>query len=130
MTYSRWIGIAAGLMIVVSGFLPWGKVPISGIGDLTGFGAEGFTKFGKPVLFNIYLLPIIFLLFFLPKTWTKKINPLITAIGFAWAIRNLLLFSTCWGGECPSIDYGIIIYVASCFMLMFMTFFSKVPQKK
>jgi len=129
MKYSKWIGIAAGMVIVLSGFLPWGKVPVHGVGVLTGFGVEGFTKFGKPVLFNIYLLPVILLFLFLPQTWTKKINPLIAAIGLAWAIRNFLLFSTCRSGDCPVTAYGLFIYFAACFVLLLMTFFSKVPSK-
>ncbi len=130
MRYSKWIGIVAGMLIVVSGFLPWGTVPVSGNIELTGFGSEGFSKFGKPVLFNIYLLPVLYLFFLLPKIWAKKLNPLVAAIGLAWAIRNLLLFSTCRGGFCPETNYGLYIYFASCLLMLLMTFFSAVPAKK
>jgi hypothetical protein len=130
MRYSKWIGIFAGILIVVSGFLPWGRVPVSGIIELTGFGSEAFSKFGKPVLFNLYLLPVLYLFFLLPRTWAKKLNPLVAAIGLAWAIRNVLLFSTCRGGFCPETDYGLYVYFASCLLLLLMTFFSAVPAKK
>jgi len=129
MQNSKWIGIGAGLLIIVSGFLPWGRVPVPDVAPLTGFGSVEYTKFGKPVLFNIYLLPLLFLLFLLPQAWTKKINPLVAAISLAWALRNLLLFSTCRGGFCPTIDYGMYVYFGACLLLLVMTFFSVVPKK-
>jgi hypothetical protein len=125
MRYASWIGIGAGLLIILSGFLPWGSVPVAGNTPLTGFGADSYSKFGKPVLFNLYLLPVLILFFLIPYNWAKKINPLIAAIGFAWAIRNLLLFYTCRNGECPTTAYGIYVYLLACFLLLLMTLLTR-----
>jgi hypothetical protein len=97
---------------------------------LTGFSTDGFTKFGKPVLFNIYLLPVLFSLFLIPKIWAKKINPLVAAIGLAWAIRNVLLFLTCRNGECPETFYGLYVYFGACFLMLLMTLYSRIPTLK
>ncbi len=130
MKNSKWIGIIAGLVIIGSGFLPWGNVPVPGVGILNGFSSAIYPKFGKPVLLNLYLLPVMFVLFLLPRLWAIKINPLIGAIGMAWAIRNYLLFLTCKGGNCPVIYYGLYIYVAACFVLLLMTLLTPIPVQR
>jgi len=121
MKYSNWIGIIACLLLIISGYLPWGIVPVNGHTQVTGFGSASFDDFGKPVLFNLYLLPLNGLLFLIPRIWAKKINPFVAAIGLAWALKNLLLFITCRGGFCPTPLYGIFIYFSAAAIILLMT---------
>jgi hypothetical protein len=120
MRYSNYIGIAAGLLIIITAYMPWIYIP-SVDTFVTGMGASVKTVFGKPALMNFYLLPLILILFLVPRMWAKRANPFIGAIHFAWSLRNLLLLSTCRNGECPEKLIGLYLYFAASVLLLIMT---------
>jgi hypothetical protein len=120
MRYSNYIGIAAGIVMILAGIFPWIYIPSLNT-SVTGFGSETVTKFGKPVMMNIYVFVVNVAFFLIPKIWAKKMNTLIGAINFAWALRNLLLLSTCRNGECPERQVWLYVYVAAAFILLLMT---------
>jgi hypothetical protein len=99
---------------------------------VTGFGSETVTKFGKPVLMNEIMLAITSILFLVPKLWAKRMNPFVGAINFAWALRNLLLLSTCRNGECPQTTIWLYVYFAASLVVLIMTLLPdlKVIDKK
>lgn len=101
-------------------FMPWIYIP-SVQATITGFGSETQKLFGKPALMNVYLMVPITLFFLLPVAWVKRINPFLGAINFAWAIRNLLLLSTCRNGECPERMWWLYFYVFAAFIVLVMT---------
>ena len=52
-----------------------------------------------------------------------------TSIGFAWALRNLLLLSTCRNGECPEQFIWLYIYFAAAFVVLIMTLVPEIKIK-
>ncbi len=119
MRYSNYFGIAAGILMICAALFPWIYIPSLNT-SVTGFGSDTVTKFGKPILMNIYVFVLNVIFFLLPKVWAKKMNTLFGAVNFAWALRNLLLLSTCRNGECPEKQVWLYIYVAAAFVLLLM----------
>jgi hypothetical protein len=120
MKYSAHIGILFCGILVLTSYFPWIYIESLHL-HVTGVGADIKTVFGKPALMNFYLLPLIVLLFLIPKLWAKKINPFIGAINFAWALRNILLLSTCRNGECPQQKIALYLYFISAIVILVMT---------
>ncbi len=116
MKYSQWIGIAAAALLAWACYLPWVSIPsIPNI--ITGMDATG-THFGKPGKLHLIICGIATLLFAIPRVWAKRTNWVFCMIGFAWALRNLLLFTRCELGTCPQIRVGLIlVLIASVIML-------------
>jgi hypothetical protein len=129
MRYSNLIGIVAALLIVVISYLPWvtiDSIPLT----VTGMGASVKTVFGKPALMNFWMLGLCVVFFLIPKIWAKRINPFVAAINFAWALRNLLLLSTCRNGECPSKHPWLYVYFALSLLVLIMAILPDVKEKK
>ncbi len=124
MRYMKWIGFAAGVLLIASCFTPWvfigsRNLTISGI-DATG------TNFGKPGYFH-FLCAFFFLLFnFIPKIWAKRSNLLVAALNIAWAIRNFFVIAACQGGECPEKKTGLYLVVAASLIMLIATFFPSI----
>lgn len=113
-------------MITAAAF-PW--IYISSIdATVTGFGSATITKFGKPVLMNIFLFALNVLFFLIPKLWAKRLNPFVGAIGFAWAIRNVVLLGMC-RGECPERLTNLWVYFIASFILLVMTLLPDLKTK-
>jgi hypothetical protein len=129
MKYSNYIGILAGLLMIAAAAFPWIYIP-SVNATVTGFGSDVVTKFGKPVMLNIYLLAVNVLFFLIPREWAKKMNPFAGAINFAWALRNVLLLSTCRNGECPQQKPWLYVYLLAAFVLLIMTVLPEMKMKQ
>jgi hypothetical protein len=120
MKYSAHIGILCCGILILSAYYPWIYIESLQV-YIKGVGADVKTVFGKPALMNFYLTPILIILFIIPKLWAKKINPFAGAINFAWALRNLLLLSTCRNGECPQHQAALYVYFLSAVVILVMT---------
>jgi hypothetical protein len=131
MRYSNYIGIAAGLLMIFAAMFTWIYIP-SINATYTGFGSETFNKYGKPAMMNVILLVLATIFFLVPKLWAKRANPFVGAINFAWALRNLLLLSTCQNGECPETKIWLYVYFAASIVVLVMTVLPdmKVVEKK
>lgn len=119
MRYSNYIGILAGLLMIAAAAFPWIYIP-SIHATVTGFGSETLKKFGMPVLMNLIILVVNVCLFLIPRLWAKRMNPFAGAIGFAWALRNLLILSIC-SSECPEKQAGLYVYFGASLLLLIMT---------
>lgn len=107
MKYSQWLGVAAAAVIVLGCYLPWITIPsVSNI--ITGMDASG-TNFGKPGKLHLIICSIATLLFAIPRVWAKRTNWVFCMIGFAWALRNMLLFTRCELGTCPKVSIGLVL---------------------
>jgi hypothetical protein len=117
MRWMKWTGILAALLLIVSCFLPWVTIESKNI-TISGIESTG-TRFGKPGYFH-FLMSFFFLVFsFTPRIWAKRINLLIVAMNFAWALRNYFIVTSCEAGECPDKQLGIyIIPLASTIMMI------------
>ena len=124
MKYSQLTGIVTAVLIIVFCHLPWSIVTERNI-VISGMFAEG-TSYGRPGLMNIILSVVMIILFSIPKVWAKRTNLFITSICFAWSLRNYLIVTTCYYGECPQKQPALYGFVFFCFMAMLMSFFPKV----
>ena len=113
----KWVGILAAVVVIISCFFPWINIESRGI-TITGIDATG-TNFGKPGYMNI-LLSVLFIIFsIISRVWSKRVNLFISALNFAWAIRNLILLARCEGGECPSRQSALyVLFIASIIMMV------------
>ena len=122
MKYSKWIGIAASIILVIACFFPWTFHP-----DLnktfTGFFSEG-NAYGKPgkVFTVLAILAIVFYL--VPRLWAKRWNFLITAIVTAFAIKSFLAYSGCYRGICPEKQPAIWVMLVAASVMLLMAVFS------
>ncbi len=120
MKYSQLLGCIAVIALAASCYLPWSIIADKNI-LITGLSAPG-TVYGKPGLMHFVLGFLLILFFLIPKIWAKRINVFIAAINFAWCVRNYILLSTCFMGECPKLKYGIFIEILLSFVVLIMTF--------
>ena len=117
MKYSKWLGIAGVLLLIISCNMPWVQILSKGI-TVTGLEASG-THYGKPGLMNIIMGCLAFVFFLLPKIWAKRTNLFVCAFNIAWAVRNYILISSCHMGECPVKQAGLyLLLVAAALMLV------------
>ena len=124
MKNSQVIGIMMVIIVIASCFFPWVFIESKQI-NVTGLNAVG-TNFGKPGKMIIYLAAISSLLFFVNKIWSKRINVFVTAFCFAWSIRNYLILSACFAGECPEKKAALYVLVVSSAIMMVMSFLPKI----
>ncbi|WP_157611384.1 hypothetical protein [Sediminibacterium salmoneum] len=128
MKHSQTIGFIAVLLTILVCFMPWVVIESKEI-TITGFKAEG-TKFGRPGMFLVYMGAIAAALFLIPKIWAKRINVFLTAMFFAWAVRNYIILTTCDGGECPKKQVGLFLLLAFSAITMIMSFLPKIALPK
>lgn len=128
MKYSQIIGIITAVIVIVVCHLPWSIVVERNI-VINGMYTQG-TDFGRPGLLNIILSVIMIVFFCLNKVWAKRTNLFVGAIGFAWSIRNYILVTTCYFGECPQKQPALFALVLFSFLTMLMTFFPKIEIKE
>ena len=116
MKFSQWIGIASGILLILSGFMNWTWYP-----DIhkyfTGFFSEN-NIYGKPGKIFIYLTTIAILFFAVPRIWAKRWNVLICTIIVAFAIKTYILYTSCYRGVCPVKQPGIWIMGASAAIIL------------
>ncbi len=124
MKYSQVLGVVIAILVMSVCFLPWSIVTEHNI-VITGMRATG-TDFGKPGFMNIVLSLVMILLFCIQKIWAKRTNLFIGAINFAWAVRNYILVTTCYFGECPQKQIGLFALLVFAFGAMIMTFFPQI----
>jgi hypothetical protein len=128
MKYMKWIGVLAGLLLVVSCFTPWVVIESRHL-TISGIDAAG-TNFGKPGYLH-FVMAFFFLLFTLiPKVWAKRTNLLIIGINTAWAIRNFLLIAVCRGGECPSRKSGLWLMLLASLLMLVSALFPDIELKE
>lgn len=125
MKYSQYIGIALACIIIWLCFQTWVIIPQKQI-LVTGFETTG-TRFGRPGMFHIWFSAISALLFILPFIWAKRVNVFFTATNLAWAIRNYIIVSTCFMGECPEKQWAIYLLPLTAGLVFLMALLPKIP---
>lgn len=125
MKHSQLIGIGFCILLVLSCFSAWAFFPSINF-EATGMNSDRL-GYGKPGLMHIILSALSIILFAIPKIGAKRVNLFVTAINFAWAIRNFTIYSTCSGGECPVRKIGLFL----CLIFVFGAFvMSMLPTTK
>jgi hypothetical protein len=129
MRYTKWIGLAAAALLIVSCFTPWivinDKITVSGI-DATG------TSYGKPGYFNLLLVGFFIFFTLISRVWAKRANLVVVALNTAWSIRNYFLLTICQGGDCPEKQTGLYLVVLASLVMLLTALFPdmQLPSRK
>jgi hypothetical protein len=117
MRWTKWLGIVAALLLVISCFMEWVFIASKKI-SVTGLDSTG-TDFGKPGALHLVLCGLFILFSLIPRIWAKRANVPVAALNMGWAIRNYLLISGCSGGECPEKQFALyLVMICSLAMLI------------
>jgi hypothetical protein len=119
--YSKWIGLAALLILVISCFVPWAYYADVNM-TFNGFFTEK-NIYGKPSKFLIVFGILSAGLVFLNNLWVKRSALLFSGLNVSYAIKNFLLFGACYRGYCPEKLAGIYIMLLSTILLFLTTIF-------
>ncbi len=123
----HWLGIAAGILLIVSCFLPWGYY--ADVKEtFTGFYSHD-NIYGKPGKLLVILAVVTLVFMVLPKIWAKRTNLFLTALGVGYAIKTYVLFSSCYNAYCPEMKAGIYIMLASSAVLLIASVFPQMTIK-
>ena len=124
MKYSQLLGVFGVIALAAVCYMPWSIIPEKDL-TVTGMSTVG-TDFGKPGLMHLVLGVLLIVFFLVPRLWAKRINVFVAAINLAWGIRNYVLLSTCYMGECPLKKPGLFIMLALCTFIQVMSLFPKI----
>ncbi len=119
--YSKWIGLAALSLIVISCFMPWAYYADVQM-TFNGFFSER-NIYGKPAKFLILFGVLSAVLAFLNNLWLKRSALLFSGLNVSYAIKNFLLFGACYRGYCPEKLSGIYMMLISTILLFLTTLF-------
>jgi hypothetical protein len=75
----------------------------------------------------------IFIFFnFTSKVWAKRTNLVITALNLAWAVRNYIIISSCYMGDCPEKKSAIFLLIPTSVLMLIAAMFPdiKLAEKK
>ncbi len=128
MKYSQQIGVAAVLLLIGVCYMPWSYVASQQL-TITGMDT-GKAEFGRPGILNMFFGSISLILFLLPKIWAKRTNVFIGALNLSWSIRNYLLVTTCYFGDCPEKKPGIYLLLFLSVTIFIMTLVPKIDLNK
>jgi hypothetical protein len=130
MRYMKWIGLAAGVLLIAACFSPWVIIESRNI-TVSGIDATG-TRYGKPGYIHLLMAVFFLLLHFTPRLWAKRVNLLIVGINAAWVIRNFFLIGVCRGGECPVRQFGFYMLLLSSLLMLLAALFPdmELPEEK
>lgn len=130
MRYSKWLALAAAILLIVSAFTPWiiiedRKIVVSGI-DAAG------TNFGKPAYLHFVFTFLYIVFVFTPRIWAKRINLAIAGVNLAWALRNFIVIPACQAGDCPEKQTGIYLMALASLLMLVAALFPEIelPEKK
>ena len=129
MKYSKWIGLLSAAVIIAVCYVPWIYVPSVKL-EIGGMHASGPQSFGRPGLMNIIMTVGAALMFLLPFIWAKRTNLFFCAFNIAWSIRNYILLTKCYGGECPEIKAALYILLAASLAMLVMSMIPDVKLKE
>ena len=115
--YSKFIGLAACLLLIISCFLPW--TYHDDVGKFfTGFFSEK-DFYGKPGKFLGVFAIISALLILVPRIWAKRTNMFVAAILMGYAIRVYILYTSCYNAYCPDKQPGIFMMMGACILIFY-----------
>jgi hypothetical protein len=92
--------------------------------------ASGTQNFGKPGLVNIFCSLGAIVLFLLPRVWAKRTNIFFCGFNMAWAVRNYILLTRCYGGDCPEKKTGLYMLVLASALMLLMAFVPDIQVKE
>lgn len=130
MKFTKWIGVAAGIALIIVCFIPW-TYHEDVQKSFTGFFSQN-NAYGKPGKFLIFFSVLSILLIIVPRIWAKRTNLFVTGIMLAYAIKTYILYTSCYNAYCPEKKAGIYLVVALSLIQFVMSLFPdmKIEEKK
>lgn len=122
------VGLLAVVLLVISCWMPWVVVPSRDI-VVSGISAPG-TNYGRPGYVHLVLAAFFLVFMLLGKIWSSRVNVFIAALNTAWAIRNFIVLTTCYGGECPLKKWGLFLMLAGSALLLVAALFPGLRLKQ
>ena len=129
MKYSTWIGVLSVITVIIICNTAWVYIPSVQL-EIGGLYASGKQNFGKPGIINMICSIGAGILFMLPPIWAKRTNIFFCGFNIAWAIRNYILLSRCYMGDCPVKKAGLYILVIASAIMLLMAFMPDVKIKE
>jgi hypothetical protein len=120
MKYSSWIGLAAAITTIILCFTTWIYVPSVQLA-IGGMQSSGKNNFGRPGMLHLILSSVAAILFILPRTWAKRTNIFFTGLNMAWAVRNYIVLTKCYGGDCPEKTVALYLLMAAAALMLVMS---------
>lgn len=121
MKYSKWIGIAACIVMIIACFIPWTYYPDINK-NFTGFFSQG-NIYGKPGKFLVAFAIASGILILLNKVWAKRTHLFLSALFTGYVIKSFILFTSCYNTFCPEKKPGIYLIMVSCFTILTVAIF-------
>ncbi len=121
MKYSKWIGLLAAVTILIVCYQTWIYVPSVRL-EIGGMAASGKQNFGRPGLVNIIMTTGSVIMFLLPFIWAKRTNIFLCAFNIAWAVRNYILLTKCYAGDCPTIKPSLYLLLLASLVMLLVSF--------
>jgi len=119
MKYSKYIAIAAAIILIIACFMPWAYYPDLGK-NFTGFFSEK-NNYGKPGKVFLFFAIITIILSVIPAIWAKRLNQFVGVLTVAYTIKTYFLFTSCYSGICPDKKIGLYLVLISSFILLIVT---------
>jgi hypothetical protein len=120
MKYSNWLGFAAALTIIAVCYTTWVYIP-SVKGEIGGMQSNFKHNFGRPGMLHLVFAGLSAIFFMLPFVWAKRTNIFITGFNMAWAIRNYIVLTKCYGGDCAEKKPGLYLLLVATALLLLMS---------
>ena len=132
MKYSKWIGMAACILLIAVCFMPW-TYHADVQKNFTGFFSEK-DAYGKPGKFFIFFSVCAFVLILLQKIWAQRVQLFLSGVMLAYAIKTFILYSSCYNAYCPEKKPGIFLMVGLTVLIFATSLFPDIkissPEEK
>ena len=118
--YSKWISLLAFLLLLGACFMPW-----TFHADINKSFNAFFTErnmYGKPGKLLLILAGITTACSFVKVLWLKRTAFLAGGLSVAYAIKNFLLFGSCYRGYCPEKQIGLYLMLLCSILIFIMAF--------
>ena len=128
MKYSKWIGITACVILIISCFLPWTfHADINK--TFTGFFSQQ-SMYGKPGKFLCFFGVLSMGLFLSNALGAKRLHLFVAALFVGYAIKTFTLFAGCYNAYCPEKKYGLYLMIFSSLIILVASIFPDVKLKE
>lgn len=125
MSRTAIIGILAALVVIICAFFPWSTIETRQL-VFTGLNGKG-SNYGEPGKMNIFLSVAAILLFLLRNRWLSIANLFVSGFLAAWTFRNLMLYSRCEIGQCPTTGIALYLSFIAALIVFGCVLFTKMP---
>ena len=126
--YSKWISLLAFLLLLGACFMPW-----TFHADINKTFNAFFTEknmYGKPGKLLLILAGITTACSFMKLLWLKRTAFLAGGLNVSYAIKNFLLFGSCYRGYCPEKQIGLYLMLFSSIIIFTMAFLPEGNARK